>query len=268
MGAIGDSFDPWGPISSVLYEMNDSDFVQNAIANTGIDIEWRPYSKADAYSHSTRIRALRRDISAAYSNLDEEKRGLFARIVVKSMLRRPKAEELRSRLVNRLSDIGWTISDDGLLMTEDALISEQFFPVNSEYDAYVAVRDVFARASTEIIIVDAYIGSSLLTTLKALPTRNLSVRVLTAAKNLKPDFGVEVAAFKRQVSHISLEIRTTDDFHDRFIVTDEREFYHVGASIKDAGKRAFMISRMQDKTNADNLRKYIDTVWFGANRAC
>jgi hypothetical protein len=243
MSSISDSFDPWGPISSVLYEMNDSDFLQNAIANTGIDIAWRPFSKADAYSHTTRIRALRRDISAAYANLDGEKRGLFAQIVVKSMLRRTSAGELRTKLLERLIDIGWTVSEDGLLMTEDALISEQFFPANSEYDAYIMVRDVFARASAELLIVDTYIGSSLLATLKALPLRNLSVKVLTAEKNLKPDFAIEVAAFRRQVSHINLEVRTTDGFHDRFIIADEREFYHVGSSIKDAGKRAFLIMR-------------------------
>ncbi len=41
MSTVADTFDPWGPISAVLYEIKDSDFVQNAIANTGIDIAWR-----------------------------------------------------------------------------------------------------------------------------------------------------------------------------------------------------------------------------------
>jgi len=46
-------------------------------------------------------------------------------------------------------------------------------------------------------------------------------------------------------------------------VIDGAEFYHVGASIKDAGKRAFMISRMQDQPNIDNVKQYIDRAWTG-----
>jgi hypothetical protein len=63
--------------------------------------------------------------------------------------------------------------------------------------------------------------------------------VLTVGKNLRPDFLVELAAFHTQVGHIKLEVRTKAGFHDRFIVIDGKEFYHVGASIKDAGKAAF-----------------------------
>jgi hypothetical protein len=48
MSGMSAKFDPWGPISSVLYEIKDSDFVQTAIANTGIEINWTPISKADA----------------------------------------------------------------------------------------------------------------------------------------------------------------------------------------------------------------------------
>lgn len=109
MSGISAKFDPWGPILSVLYEIKDSDFVQTAIANTGIEIDWTPFSKADAYSHGTRIRALRRDISSAYAQIDQDTRGLVARIVVKAILRRHDGYELRVSLRERLEDIGWTI---------------------------------------------------------------------------------------------------------------------------------------------------------------
>lgn len=263
MSTIAGNFDPWGPISSVLYEIKDSDFVENAIANTGINIRWHPFSKADAYSHGTRIRALRRDINAAYAGLDQDQRGLFAQVVLKSMLRRPDGEELRTGLIDRLADIGWTLSGDGYLTTQDALISEHFFPPNSEYDAYLAIRDLLASASSEIVVVDAYVGSSLLLTLQSLSLPSLAVKILTAARNLKPDFRVELTAFQKQISHIALEVRTTGDFHDRFIAVDDAAFYHVGASIKDAGSRAFMISRIEDQPNVDNVRRAIAEAWTG-----
>lgn len=258
---ITERFDPWGPISTVLYETGSSDFVQDAIGNTGLDIAWHPLTKDEKYSHSTRIRAFRRDINEAYANLRDDLKGLFAQNVVKALSNRNDGADIRSRLTDRLSDIGWTISKDGILRTDDALISEQFFPANSEYDAYVTIRDILTKASTEIIVVDAYIGSSLLQTLRSLTQCDLRVRFLTAEKNLKPDFAVEVATFRKQVGHTKLEIRTTAEFHDRFIVIDGVEFYHVGASIKDAGKRAFMISRMEDQPNIETLKQSIDQAW-------
>lgn len=261
MNTVDFAFDPWGPISSILYEINDSDFVQNAVANTGVPIDWHPFSRADAYSHSTRIRALRRDISAAYAALDQERKGLFAQIIVKALVQRPEGNEIRRKLLDRLADIGWTISESGILTTQDALISEQFFPPNSEYDAYVAIRDILATATSEITIVDAYVGSSLLLTLQSLALPAIEVKVLTVEKNLKPDFRIELAAFTSQFVDTSITVRTATDFHDRFISIDQVAFYHVGASIKDAGKRAFMISHIEDPPNVENVRQVIEKAW-------
>ncbi|MGO8867820.1 MAG: hypothetical protein ACLQME_15095 [Alphaproteobacteria bacterium] len=265
MSTVTNRFDPWGPISTVLYEIGDSDFVQNAIGNTGTDVAWHPLTKDEKYSHGTRIRAFRRDISDAYASLKDDRKGQFVRIVVKAMLGRHEGAQIRSKLIDLLGDIGWTISPDGILQTEDALISEQFFPPNSEYDAYVTIRDIFAKASADLTIVDAYLGSSLLLTLKSLPLRNLTVRFLTKQKTLSPDFAIELASFRKQIKDIKIEVRTTDEIHDRFIVIDHIEVYHVGASIKDAGKRAFMISRLQDQQNIDSLKRYIDQAWTGGN---
>src|SRR5271168_491956 len=99
MTDVANAFDPWGPISAILFETGDSDFVQNAIATTGLDVSWHSLSKGEAYSHGTRIRALRQDIQASYAELAWEKRGLFAQIVVKALLRRRDAGSLRAILL-------------------------------------------------------------------------------------------------------------------------------------------------------------------------
>ena len=254
-------FDPWGPISSTLYETKDSDLVENTIANTGVQIIRRQWSKDDLYSHSTRIRALRRDIEIAYAQLDPNDKGRFAQIVVKALLHSEYEYEVREKLVDRLTDIGWTISDDGELTTREALIGERFIPPNSEFDAYVTIREVLGGARHKIILVDAYIGRSLLTTLKSLTESSIVVEVLTVKRNLKQDFSLELAAFTKQVTDISITVRTNSDFHDRFIVIDDSEFYHVGSSIKDAGNRAFMISRIQDRRNIEGVREAIAEAW-------
>ncbi len=264
MQPLDTKFDPWGPVSTVLYEINNSDFVQDAIGNTGVDVQWRAFTVEEAYSHGTRIRALRRDISAAYARLDTEQRGQFAQIIVKAILRHHKREELKAKLVERLKDIGWTISDRALLITEDALISEQFFPANSPYDAYLAIRDVLSMAKSNIVVVDPYVGSSLLMTIKALHVHAISVKILTVEKHLKADFRIEAAAFRRQLQNVDIELRSAPDFHDRFIMIDDTEIYHVGASIKDAGSRAFMINHIQDRPNQEKIRRAIDDSWLNA----
>src|SRR5688572_9999951 len=114
------AFDPWGPISSILYEINNSDFVKNAVARTGLSVEWHPLSPAENYSHATRIRAMREDIEAAYSKLSPQHRGLLAQVIVKAMLQRHDGVDLRAKLLNLLESIGWTVSSDGFLTTNDA----------------------------------------------------------------------------------------------------------------------------------------------------
>ena len=55
----------------------------------------------------------------------------------------------------------------------------------------------------------------------------------------------EITDFNSQYG--PLEIRFTDEFHDRFLILDDKELYHIGASIKDAGKKAFEISLNEDR---------------------
>jgi hypothetical protein len=254
--------DPWGPISTALYEQGNSDLVLNAVGNTGVPVQWRQMTREETYSNSTRIRVLRADVESAYASLSDERRGQFAQIVLGAMLRRTNGAAIREQLEQRLADIGWSISEDGLLRTDDALISERFFPPNSAFDAYIALREVFASARTRLVIVDGYLGPSLLTTLQAVGANALQVRLLTVAGTRTfPDFLTALHAFRGQVHSILVELRTTGAFHDRFVVVDDQAVYHVGASIKDAGWRAFMVSRIEDERVSASIREFIDEAW-------
>ena len=51
----------------------------------------------------------------------------------------------------------------------------------------------------------------------------------------------------------SLEIKYTNIFHDRFIIIDKKELYHLGASLKDLGKKVFGITKIEDKNILDGL---------------
>ena len=248
-----EKLDPWGPISAVLYELNDADFLTNVVARTGVGTNWRQLTSTEKATHKTMIRAWRHDVQATYAGLPEDKRGPFVRVILKAMIERHDADQTREKLNSSLADIGWAISPEGYLQTEDALISEQYFPPSSEHDAYVAIRDILGEAETSLTVVDGYMGSSLLKTLGALNPGTLTVHLLTKAGKLKADFDTELAAFRKQHAGVTLEVRTEESFHDRFIVIDGVDVYHIGASIKDAGGKAFMISRVQDAINVNAL---------------
>ena len=61
--------------------------------------------------------------------------------------------------------------------------------------------------------------------------------------------------FNKQYS--TLKIANTDKFHDRFIVIDNIELYHLGASLKDLGKKCFAINKMEDMNFIQNVEKDI-----------
>ena len=250
-------YDPWGPISSTLYTINDSDLVENLIGFTGV---LNLSSKLE--THKERIREYKPIIQTAYNELPDDQKGQFAQIVAKGLL--PNRNVDKHSFIKSLNAIGWTITEDGMLTTQDALLSEQFFPPATHYDAYVAIREILEKATSSVFIVDAFMGSTIFATLSIINTTTLSVKLLTTAKNLKPDFHVEAVRFQQQYTTFQLEIRTTTDFHDRFIAIADTEYYHMGASIKDAGKRAFLISHLQDQPIINFLKQYMSRVWHSA----
>lgn len=251
-------YDPWGPISSVLYGMQDSDFVKRAIGFTGVQINWPILDERTDTSHRTRIRAYIPAIDKAYEALENKEKGNFAKCVAKELV---IAKGLQETLLDRLKDIGWTINQDGELSTLNALLSEQFFPAGTQHDAYIAIRDILKKATSKLVVVDPYLRGNFFTTISGNDVPSLSIQLLTNKENLKSDFDLEASKYRQQYKTVKVEVRNMSDFHDRFIIVDEIEYYHVGASIEHAGTRAFMISRLQDEPILKSLKEYIDNAW-------
>ena len=252
-------YDPWGPVSSTLYTLNNSDLVENLLGFTGV-----LHLSSSRSTHIERIREYKPIIQTAYEQLPDNEKGRFAQIVAKGLLNAYIKDETKENLIQRLNAIGWAITEDGTLTTQDALLSEQFFPPGTPYDAYIAIREILEKAASSAIIIDPFMGSTIFATLSTINASTLSIQLLTTAMNLKSDFQIEAANFQKQYTTVQLEVRTTTDFHDRFIAIDNAEYYHIGASIKDAGKRAFLISRLQDQPIINILKQYIDQVWQSA----
>ena len=137
-----------------------------------------------------------------------------------------------------------------------------FFGPGTTHGAYIAIRDIFQQAESSIIVVDGYADGAVLKLAAANTSSDLKLQIL--GRSFPPDFELECKTFLHQYSHLSLEIKSTSDFHDRFVVIDDDVCHVLGASIKDAGKRAFFTTAIQDAANKKALREQIGLSW---NRA-
>ena len=102
------------------------------------------------------------------------------------------------------------------------------------YDAYSFVNDLIKLAKSEIVLIDNYIDDTVFTLFSKYPNINFTIYTSTISKQLKLDF----EKYSKQYKNISL--KTFKSSHDRFLIIDKKEIYHLGASLKDLGKKWFL----------------------------
>lgn len=110
------------------------------------------------------------------------------------------------------------------------------------YDAFSLIVELIQKAEREIALVDGYVDVKTLNLL-AKKKEHVSVTVYTQKKTRLTD--TDCDNFNAQ--YPSLEVKYVAAFHDRFLIIDRETAYHVGASLKDAGKKCFGISLIQDE---------------------
>jgi hypothetical protein len=109
------------------------------------------------------------------------------------------------------------------------------------YDAFSLLIELIQKAEQEIILIDGYVDVSTLNLLAKKQT-GVTVTIYTFTKTKLT--AQDVAAFNAQ--YPKLEVKHTNVFHDRFLILDGKMVYHIGASLKDAGKKCFAVSLLKD----------------------
>lgn len=107
------------------------------------------------------------------------------------------------------------------------------------FDAYTFVADIIRNAKTFIILLDNYVDDTVLTLLEK---RKPGVKATIYTKTISNQLRLDLQRYNSQYPPIQIE--TFSDAHDRFLIIDEKELYHIGASLKDLGKKWFAFSRM------------------------
>ncbi|WP_443938568.1 ORF6N domain-containing protein [Pedobacter sp. MW01-1-1] len=125
-------------------------------------------------------------------------------------------------------------------MESDKLHSEKGIFYNGQvFDAYAFVSDIIRSAKSSIILLDNYVDD---TVLILLSKRNNNVTATIYIKNISNQLRLDVQRYNSQYPNIEVEVFS--DAHDRFMIIDDTELYHIGASLKDLGKKWFAFSRM------------------------
>lgn len=120
-------------------------------------------------------------------------------------------------------------------------IKQKIFFKGQIYDAYSLIIDIIKKANKKILIIDNYVDDSIL---KMLTKKKNNVEVIILTSNKSNIQNIDIQKFNKE--YPTLKVARTNKFHDRFIVIDNKEMYHLGASIKDLGKKCFGINKIED----------------------
>jgi len=112
------------------------------------------------------------------------------------------------------------------------------------FDAYTFAADLIKTATQSIVLIDNYIDESVLTLLSK---RKESVSATIYTKEINKALHLDIK--KHHAQFAPIEVKTFTNSHDRFLIIDNKELYHIGASLKDLGKKWFAFSRMDSLVN-------------------
>ena len=125
-------------------------------------------------------------------------------------------------------------------LERDKLHSEKGIFYNGQvFDAYTFVSDIIRSAKSSIVLIDNYVDDKVLI---LLGKRNDNVTATIYTKSMNNQLRLDLKRYNSQYSQIDVKIFS--DAHDRFLIIDNTELYHIGASLKDLGKKWFAFSRM------------------------
>jgi len=114
---------------------------------------------------------------------------------------------------------------------------------------YKIVSNLIKSAKKSIILIDNYVDESILTLFSK---RKEDIKVIIYTKNVSKQLELDLKKYNSQYQQIT--IKKFKQSHDRFMIIDNKEIYHIGASLKDLGKKWFAFSKM----NKESVKAIID----------
>ncbi len=119
------------------------------------------------------------------------------------------------------------------------------------FDAYELASRIIRSAKESIVLIDNYIDEN---TLTHLAKKEKAVAVLLLTKTISKQLTLDLQKAKEQYGNFTAKVFTQS--HDRFLIIDSKEVYHLGASLKDLGRKWFAFSKLETKS-VENMMKVV-----------
>lgn len=146
-------------------------------------------------------------------------------------------------------------------ISEHEEVRQKIFFEGQIYDAFRLLVSLVEKAEKSIVLIDNYVDVATLN-IFAKKKDGVDVTIYTVRRTRLAS--QDIANFNSQ--YPTLTVNYTEVFHDRFLIIDEETAYHIGASIKDAGKKCFGISRIGDAGIISDILQRLEIETEEANK--
>ena len=170
---------------------------------------------------------------------------IWANTILKDYLLKGYAINNRmNRMEDNMEVLKTKVNEIDLQINTHLIPTQGIFFDGQVFDAYELASKIIRSAKNNIVLIDNFIDES---TLIHLSKKTKGVNVLLLTKNTNKQLTLDTQKANEQYGNFTL--KTFTQSHDRFLIIDQKELYHLGASLKDLGKKWFAFSRMDSLVN-------------------
>ena len=186
--------------------------------------------------------------------------------IIRAFIEMRKFISNNANMLNRLTTVEYKLLEhdkkfdevfNELQNNKEEKVTSKIFYNGQIYDAYSLIIKIIKEAKEKILIIDNYIDDTIL---EMLSKKNKGVEVVILTSNNCNLTKLDIQKFNKQ--YPTLNLSKTSIFHDRFIVIDNKNLYHIGASLKDLGKKCFGINKIEDVNFIKNTEQNFENIKF------
>jgi len=156
-----------------------------------------------------------------------------------------------NRIENSVENLAGKVDEISLQIQSGKIPAQGVFFDGQIFDAYQLASKIIRSAKKSIVLIDNYIDEN---TIIHLCKKSKAVEVLLLTGKTNKQLALDIKKANEQYGNF--KIKKFSKSHDRFLIIDESEIYHLGASLKDLGKKWFAFSKL-DKNSVENILKGI-----------
>jgi hypothetical protein len=155
-----------------------------------------------------------------------------------------------NRIEDNIQSLSEKVNQIDLQIHTNTIPTQGIFFEGQVFDAYELFSKIIRKAKSHIILIDNYIDE---TTLVHLAKKNPKVQALILTHPINKELELDIQKVNQQYGNF--KIKKFNKSHDRFLIIDQKEIYHLGASLKDLGKKLFAFSLLDSSSVQDLLNK-------------